>query len=92
MGPVGEVIELPLLLPEALHHAHAGDGLVADSRHFGRLLLGVPAGGEDAVAHAQGDHEEEGDDGQCHHGEQRREDHHDDKGHDEHHQVAADDR
>ena len=57
---VGEAVQLAVLLAEALHHPHAGDGLVDHARHLAGALLRVPARGEDAGAHAQGDEEQEG--------------------------------
>ena len=48
LGRVGEVAELALLLAEALHDAHAGDGFVDDAGHFAGALLCIPTRGEDA--------------------------------------------
>ncbi len=52
-GDVGEVVELALLLAEALHDPHAGDGLVDDAGHLAGALLGVPGGGEHRGPQAQ---------------------------------------
>ena len=53
-GGVGQVGELAVLLAEALDHPHAADGLVDHAGHLAGALLGVPGGGEDRAAQAQG--------------------------------------
>ncbi len=92
LGLVGEVVEPPLLLAEALHDPDAGDGLLDDGRDLTRELLGLPARGEDRGAEAQGGPEQRGGDEQHHQGEHRREGRHDHDRDHEHQHVADDDR
>ena len=47
--------QLLLLLPEALDHADAGDGVVDDAGDFAGLLLRVPAGREQLVPRGERD-------------------------------------
>ena len=91
-GGVGEVAELAVLLAEALHDPHAGDGFVDHAGHLAGALLGVPGGGEDVGAQPQRDAQQQRQGDQRHQRERRREDdHHDERDH-EHHDVAEHDR
>jgi hypothetical protein len=69
---VGQVVELAVLLAEALDHPHAGDGLVDHAGHLAGALLGVPRGGEDRGAQAEGDHGHDRQGGQHDQGERGR--------------------
>ena len=70
LGAAGQAFDLPFLLAESLDHPHAAHRLVDDARHLARLLLGVPGGGEDLVAHTQRDQAHHRDDDERHGGQQ----------------------
>ena len=91
-GHVGQVVELALLLTEALHHSHPGDGLVDHAGHLAGALLGVPGGGEHPAPQPQRDDEQQRQRRHHDQGEQRRQDHHHHQGDDEQHHVAEHDR
>ncbi len=91
-GRVREVVELAVLLAEALDHADTAHGLVDDARDLAGALLRVPGRGEHGAAHAHRDDEQQRDCQQHHEREGRRqEDHHDEREH-EHDEVPDDDR
>ena len=91
-GHLGQVVELALLLTEALHHPHPGDGLVDHAGHLAGALLGVPRGGEDPAPQPQRHDEQQWQGGHDDQREQRRQDHHHHQGDDEQHHVAEHDR
>ena len=81
-----------LLLPEALDHAHAADGLVDQPDHLAGLLLRVPARGEQLAPGRERDQPQRGRHRDGHQGEHRREDDHDAQGNHEQHDVPERDR
>ena len=83
---------LLLLLAETLDHAHAADGLVDDAGHVARLLLRMPARGEQLAPRRERDHPQRRRDRHGHDRQQRREHHHDADGQHEQHEAAERDR
>ena len=92
VGRLGQLVELALLLPEALHDADARHGLLDDGGDLARELLGVPARREDALAQAQGRPQQRGRDEQHHERERGRQEQHDPERDHEHEDVADHDR
>ena len=70
LRPIGQALELAGLLTEALHDPHSGDVLLDDVGDVARLLLRVPARGEDRSSQLHGRDEQQRSDRQ-HHERQR---------------------
>ena len=82
-GDPGQPRGLPLLLPEALDDADAGDGLLDALRDLGRALLGRPRRREEPPAHDHRERERHRQRDERDDGEQRREPRHDHDGDDD---------
>ncbi len=87
-----QLLLLLLFLPEALHHAHAADGLVHQADHLGGLLLRIPARREQPAPGRQRDQVQRGRHREGHDGEHGGQDHHNDQGHHEQCDVPDGDR
>ncbi len=83
-----EPLHFLALLPEALHHAHAGHGGLDHLRDGSRPLLRVPARREQRAPGPERDEPQGGADGKGDESEQRREHRHDDQRAGEQHRVA----
>ena len=88
VGPVGEAVELALLLGERLDDAHAVDGLVDDAGDGAGEALVVPGRREHAVAEADGHEREDRDEHDDDDAEHGRQDEHHDEGDDEQRHVG----